>query len=191
MKDILVTAFEPFNNQKENSSLEVIKRIKNVKTKILPVRYDPLIYKELLEKEKPDVLLLCGQAGGRSEVSIEQVAINFMYANIPDDQGIIKLGEKIINDGDDAYFATIPSLELLKALTDYPVKLSLSAGGYICNMSFYASLYYAKVLKLNTQIGFIHFPYYEGQSDAKDHSTLAIDKQVEVLEKIINNIKAY
>src|SRR5690554_756725 len=123
MKKILITAFEPFDNQKENSSLEVIKSL-GLNYKVLPVLYQKEIYEKLLLEEKPDILLLCGQAGGRDSITIEQVAINMQYSKTKDNNGVIKLGEKIIEEGKDAYFATIPSLEIVERLEakNLPVK---------------------------------------------------------------------
>jgi pyroglutamyl-peptidase len=196
MKKILVTAFEPFGGLDTNSSYEVVKRINlgnndvEIIKETLPVIYEPSLYEELLKRHQPDVLLLCGQAEGRKFVNIEHVAINLMYANGPDNQGVIKKGEAILPSGKEAYFGTIPTIEIVHRLKDegYPIDLSLSAGGYICNMSYYASRHYSEKNKFDTKIAFIHFPLYEGQKNEKSHPTLELDQMVTTLNRIIEQL---
>jgi pyroglutamyl-peptidase len=196
MKKIVVTAFEPFGGLDTNSSYEVVKRINHEFNGIemiketLPVIYNPSLYEDLLNRHQPDVLLLCGQAEGRKLVGIEHVAINLMYAMGPDNQGVIKKGESIVPGGREAYFGTIPTIEIVQQLKEegYPIELSLSAGGYICNMSYYASRHFSELNDLNTQIAFIHFPLYEGQRNEKGHPTHDIDQLVATLNRIIEQL---
>lgn len=168
---ILITAYTPFGEDKFNSANEVVKGLdlKGFDAEIevceLPVVYNPRIYEQILLDHKPDILLLCGQAAGRNKITLEYHGLNLMYAKSPDNEGVVKLGEQIFNDGDNSLKATIPTIALVEHVNDEHLALSLSAGGYICNMGLYSSLYYASKHQLNTRIGFIHFPLYNGQRE--------------------------
>jgi pyroglutamyl-peptidase len=192
MKRLLITSFEPFGDVKTNSSSEVVKKIDHIENfevikEQLPVVYDQKIYEELLDKYHPDYMLLCGQAGGRNLIDMEQVAINMMFSPAPDNLGNIRKGEKIFEDGPDAYFSNIEVLKIVGMLQEekLPIRLSLSAGAYICNLGFYSTMYYIKKKNLNTKVVFIHFPFFNGQITDNKYPTLDLDSMVNVLEKII------
>lgn len=194
MKKILITAFEPFDGHASNSSYEVVKKISTqfddvmIIKETLPVVYQPEIYQELLIKHQPDVVLLCGQAAGRKFVGIEQVAINLKYATAPDNDGVVKKGETIFAGSDVAYFGSIPTIDIVDQLKEFPLKLSLSAGGYVCNMAFYSTIYYSIKHQMDAKVGFIHFPLYDGQINEQDLPTLPLKKMVDVLNHIIKTL---
>lgn len=190
---IVITAYKPFLGEGYNSALEVVKNLnKNkfdveVETIELPVIYDPSIYEKIILDYNPDILLLCGQAGGRKTVDIEYQGLNLMHASTPDEDGKVNLGEVIFEDGPTSLLATIPSIDLVKSFDNSHLSLSLSAGGYICNMGLYSSLYYAKKHSMNIQIGFIHFPLFNYQRDDTSPS-MDIQLMTELLDKIINKL---
>lgn len=192
MKKILLTAFEPFGDIENNSSEEVVKRIKDIENsiivkKILKVEYNKEYFEKLLDDEY-DYVLLCGQAAGRSKITLEQIAINFMYAKKEDNKGVQKLGEAIYEDGPDGIFNTINSKEIVSKLeSNYPISLSLSAGAYICNLSFYVLLYQVIKKNIKTKIGFIHFPVYTLQT-THDYPSIDLEVMVNALDKIIEEI---
>lgn len=196
MKKILLTAFSPFGNQEKNSSLEVMKKLKmtfedaTIVTVKLPVIYDEMIYKNLLLEHRPDYVIMCGQAGGRKTVDFEKVAINYIYANAPDNRGVIIKGSRIIIDGPDAYFSTFPVSSICTKLENekFPVRLSLSAGGFVCNFAFYSMLHYASALGMGCKVGFVHFPYFSGQMANPDEPALKIGEMTTVLEAIIQSV---
>ena len=103
MKKILVTGFDPFDNEKINPALEVIKllpkKIGDNEIKILEI---PTVYKKSIEKideeietYNPDYILSIGQAGGRTDISIERIAINIDDFRIKDNEGNQPIDEKI------------------------------------------------------------------------------------------------
>ncbi|MFA5542290.1 MAG: pyroglutamyl-peptidase I [Bacilli bacterium] len=191
MLKILITAFKPFGDIEDNSSLRVIEKINNsgnaiIIKCILDVVYDRLIFEDLLIKYQPDILLLCGQAAGRDKVTLEQIGINFIHSTQSDNDGLVISNEKILIDGEDAYFNTVNSANIVRLLEKtHPVKLSLSAGGYVCNYGFYTALHYAKKNQLNTNIGFIHFPLFSGQT-SKNYPSLDLNIMVDTMNKIID-----
>ena len=147
MKKILVTGFDPFDNEKINPALEVIKllpkKIRNNEIKILEI---PTVYKKSIEKidkeienYNPDCILSIGQAGGRTDISIERVAINIDDFRIKDNEGNQPIDEKIYLDGDNAYFSTLPIKAIQSEITinNIPASISNTAGTFVCNHVFY------------------------------------------------------
>ena len=63
---------------------------------------------------KPDVILCVGQAGGRSAVTPERIAVNIRDAKIPDNAGNRPEGEPVDAQGPAAYFSPLP----VKAMAD-------------------------------------------------------------------------
>jgi pyroglutamyl-peptidase len=195
MKKLLLTAFVPFGNQEKNASLEVLKKLKKkyddveVEFVKLPVAFDAKIYEDLIDKHRPDFIILCGQAGGRKTIDIEKAALNYIYTNVPDNKGVIIKGSRIAYDGPDAYFSTAPVSLLCQKCEEkkLPIKLLLSAGGYVCNFSYYLMLHYGKIKELNSQIVFIHFPYFTGQV-ADSNPTLPLAQMVASLDYLITLI---
>lgn len=91
---ILVTGFEPFGGAVINPAYEAVKLLPDViagaeviKIEILTVfGKDEEVVRATVEKHHPDAVLCVGQAGGRSGITVEKVAINLMEARIPDNE---------------------------------------------------------------------------------------------------------
>lgn len=188
MNKVIVTAFEPFGIIPTNSSLEILKVLpKDYQKVVLPVSYhkcDTLL-KNLLLEQKPDYLLLLGQAQNRRTISLEQGAINLINTPTRDNDGNFYLNQFIKEEGHAGYFNTIQASELVEKLAStYPISLSYSAGVYVCNYAFYLALYYVNKFKLPTKVGFIHFPLYHHQTE-DDSLALELDTMVQATNHII------
>ena len=116
MKRILVTGFEPFGGETVNPSWEAVRALPEeipggrlVKAQI-PVEYEKsgAELRRLLEKENPDLTILCGQAGGRKWVCVECCAINRDHAQAPDNAGEVRRYRPIAPEGPAAYFTDLP-----------------------------------------------------------------------------------
>lgn len=185
----LVTAFEPFGNDKENPTMEVLEKLKGittVDTMVLPVTFD--FFSDFIKKvhdKNYDYILHLGQAGGRNKVTFEKVAINYMDARIPDNQGNQPVGEPIIGQGADGIFTTLPVRELVLALQSkrYPVTMSYSAGTYVCNYIMYSSLYYFQ--NSETKVGFIHIPFSPSQVIDKEFPSMCTELVADSLKEAI------
>ena len=166
---ILVTGFDPLGGQAINPAFEAVKLLPDniggaeiVKVEIPTVfgRCAEKVEQAIIE-HSPDCVLCVGQAGGRSSITVEKVAINYCDARIADNDGNQPLDCKIKEDGDTAYFATLP----VKAMVEncrkngIPANLSFTAGTYVCNDVMYRLLY--MISKKYNQIkgGFIHVPF--------------------------------
>jgi pyroglutamyl-peptidase len=176
---VLITGFAPFNNEKINPSYEAVKLISDMIDDIIveklevPVSFNNA-FKTVLNKIKDtdyDAVILVGQAGGRSMITLEKVAINYRYATIPDNDGASFNHESIIEDGMDAYFTTLPIVKMVDKLKENDIKASISftAGTYVCNDLMYRVINYFKENNKNTKAGFIHVPYIKEQVENKEN----------------------
>lgn len=171
MKKLLITGFDPFGGEKINPAWEAVKglpdRIGEYELCKLEI---PTVYGEAVktvlnkaEEIKPDVILCVGQAGGRSAVTPERIAVNIRDARIPDNAGNQPRGEFCAADGPAAYFSTVPVMAMAEAVcaAGIPGTVSNSAGAFVCNDTLYLLLH--RYAGTATRVGFIHVPYLPEQ----------------------------
>lgn len=172
MKKLLITGFEPFGGEAINPSWEAVLKLSDkigdyTLTKLLV----PVVFGEgariIIEKAKeisPDVIICIGQAGGRDAVTPEMVGINLRYAQMPDNNGNQPKDERIIPDGENAYFSTLPVRKIAEEINNAGVtsRVSYSAGSYVCNDVLYSLLSHYEGKQ--TKVGFIHIPYSPEQN---------------------------
>ena len=120
---------------------------------------------EAMEREKPDIVICVGQAGGRYDITIERVAINISDGRIADNEGNQPIDEPIFEDGKTAYFATLPIKAMVKKIREggIPASVSNSAGTYVCNHIMYGLLYLIDKEYPNIRGGFVHVPFLPEQ----------------------------
>lgn len=183
---VLVTGFEPFGGEKINPALEAIKMLDNqiLGAEIIKLELPTVFGKSrevleiALEKEKPNIVICVGQAGGRDKISIERVAINIDDAGIPDNEENQPIDKAIVCGGDKAYFSSLPIKEILNNLKEnkIPGEISNSAGTYVCNHIMYNLLYNIDKKYQNVLGGFIHIPYIPEQViDKKMTPSMSLD----------------
>lgn len=192
MKRILITAFDAFGGETINPSWEAVQRITPPPQVELIRLQVPTVFGESLEKtidairrEKPDVVLCIGQAGGRGAVTPERVALNLMDASIPDNVGTMPVDVPVVQGGENALFATVPVKRIVEAIrkAGIPGQLSNTAGTFVCNQLLYGVLSYCQAKNLPTQAGFIHVPYLPEQAEGKkDCPSLSLEQIVTALE---------
>ncbi len=174
MKKLLLTAFEPFGGEIINPSLEVARAIKKEPFEKVSIEVLELPVKRFQAPEKainhifnnqPDVMIMLGEAGHRSHITPERVAINIDDFPIPDNVGDQPKGEPIMKDGPVGYFSKLPTDEIIKQVNSagIPAEVSNSAGTYLCNRLFYNIMHVITVQKLPIKAGFIHLPYLHEQ----------------------------
>jgi len=191
MTTILLTGFEPFGNATSNPSSEIVKQISgdNIVTAILPVAYtksaDRLL--SLIEEHQPDVVICLGQAEGRTAITPERVAINLDDARLADNEGVLRNDVKILDDGPDAYFSTLPINELVAAIKarGIPAAVSLSAGAFLCNHVFYIAQ--NKFAGSDVRSGFVHVPLMDSQAaEFPGLPTMPVDQIVLAVRAMID-----
>ena len=166
---ILLTAFEPFDGEKINPALEAVSLVadKIAGADIIKLTVPTVFRKSVdvlaaaVESERPDAVLCIGQAGGRSEMTPEGVAVNIDDARIPDNEGYQPVDCPIIPNGVPAYFSTLPIKAMVKAIRDagIPAGVSNSAGTFVCNHLMYGLLHALAEKYPNVRGGFMHVPY--------------------------------
>lgn len=169
----LVTGFDPFDGDKINHSSLAVGRLRKriggivVHTATLPTSYAKSagVLRKAIEKTRPDIVLCVGQAGGRTELCLERVAINVQDARIRDNDGKQPIDKPVVADGPAAHFATLPIkacvAEMRKA--GLPAAVSNTAGTFVCNHIFYALMDIAASHPIPMRGGFLHIPYVPEQ----------------------------
>ncbi len=194
MRKILITAFEPFGGETINPSLEAAwavgrMDIPSVRIEVaaLPVaRFEAeAVALQRLRANAPDVVLMLGQAGRRSRIAPERVAINVDDFPIPDNVGNQPQGEPIVDGGPVGYFSTLPLYGIVAALKaqHIPAAISDSAGTYLCNRLFYCVMHTIATEGLCIRAGFVHVPYLHEQTvdKAQDLPSLSRETIIEAV----------
>jgi len=182
---VLVTGFEPFGEEKINPSWEAVKELPEKISKAEIVKHElPVSFKKvkeilpnLIDEVKPDITILTGQAGGRTNITVERVAINVMDSKKEDNDGYKPEDEPIYENAPAAYFATIPIKRVVKALQEnkIPAMVSNTAGTYVCNTAMYVALHHIATNNLNAKAGFIHVPYIPEQVLEKAQPSMSLE----------------
>lgn len=175
MKTVLITAFEPFGGETVNPSWEAVRQLdeQQLAGARIIARQLPCVFGESLtslysslDQLQPDLVIAVGQAGGRTDISVERVAINVDDARIPDNQGNQPVDQPIVADGPAAWFSTLPIKAVVAALRKegIPASVSQTAGTYVCNHVMYGLLHRLAQQGGRARGGFIHIPYLPQQA---------------------------
>ena len=181
MMKILVTGFDPFGGESVNPSWMAVEKLTDtvpgadiIKRSLPVVWFKALdLLESYIEELKPDVVVMCGQAGGADSMRIERVGINLCEARIADNDGVKLVGDPILKDGPTAYFSTFPYRAMFAAVEEagIAVKHSFSAGAYLCNHVLYGALHLAETKYPGMKAGFIHVPFLPEQTEGKPEGT--------------------
>jgi pyroglutamyl-peptidase len=175
-RTVLLTGFQPFGGELVNPSWQAVSALHGVRiaghrvvARELPVAFgDSLkVLRAALREVRPSLVICVGQAGGRSQLSLERVAINVDDARIPDNKEQQPIDLPVIKGGPAAYFSTLPIKAMREALrtAGFPAEVSQTAGTYVCNHVFYG-LMHALRARRSVRAGFIHIPYSPAQAAA-------------------------
>jgi len=183
---ILVSGFKPFLNESINPSQMLVESIQHaqVSTIVLPVEFDRAfeILHHSIEKIKPEIIIMLGQAGGRSKVSLEKVALNWRQTTEKDEAGFCPMTGPITSDARLAVMTSYPIDQLHEYLMQkgLPIEISFSAGTFVCNDIYYRTLaHYPEIKSV-----FIHVPFISEQNHA-DKPMLQFHSLQNVISDII------
>lgn len=198
---ILITGFDAFGGEKINPASLILDKLGDeidghkLEKLLLPTKFVGTA--DILEKKiiqtSADIIISLGQAGGRTDITVERVAINIADASIADNDGKMPIDEKIRWDGENAYFSTLPIKAIVENLRkdQIPASVSNSAGTYVCNFIMYNDLYFADKYK-NISAGFIHVPYLPAQVlDKRNMASMSLENMVKAVEIIIKTSAEY
>lgn len=199
---ILVTGFDPFGGELINPAIESVKRLSDniAGAQIIKIEIPTVVHRSLacikqaILEHKPDMVLSIGQAGGRSDITIERVGINVDDFRIPDNAGNQPIDVAIYEDGPTAYFSNLPIKAMVQEIRAYdiPASISNSAGTFVCNHVLYGVCYMIEHDFKGMKSGFIHIPYLPSQVIEKaNQPSMALDVIVEGLTKAIEAMVKY
>jgi len=192
----LVTGFDPFGGDKVNPSSLAVGRLKKrigrlvVHTAELPTSYarSADVLRAAIDTVRPDIVLCVGQAGGRTELCLERVAINVQDARIRDNDGKQPIDKPVVEDGPAAHFTTLPIKACVAAMrkAGLPAAVSNTAGTFVCNHIFYALMDIAASHPVPMRGGFLHIPYVPEQAARLGGApSMAVDDIVRGIEIIL------
>ena len=194
MKRLLLTAFEPFGGEHLNPSLETARQMERISFADALVRVAELPVDRhrgvatalgIIRAERPDIVIMLGEAGGRYRINPERVAINIDDFRIPDNAGNQPKDELIVEGGPVGYFSTLPIRAIVERINKahIPAAISNSAGAHLCNRLFYSVMHVISVEGLPTKAGFIHVPYLHDQAINKypDVPSMSRDSIIEAV----------
>lgn len=184
---VLITGFDPFGGETVNPAYEAVKLLPDVIAGANVIKVEvPTVFgkaaemlEEKINEHRPDIVLCIGQAGGRPDITIEKVAINYADARICDNEGSQPLDATLREDGDTAYFATVPVKAMVTHIREagIPASVSYTAGTFVCNELFYSLMYLIHQKYPHIKGGFIHVPYSTQQAAGKPQGTPSMSIQ--------------
>lgn len=137
---ILVTGFDPFGGETVNPAYEAVKLLPDtiagaqiIKLQI-PTRFalSCTVLEAAVNEHRPDAVICVGQAGGRSAITPERVAINLADASIPDNAGDQPVDEPIRKDGAPAYFTSLPVKAMVQKMRAAGIPAALLHRWLLC-----------------------------------------------------------
>ena len=198
MSKVLITAFEPYDEFKENSSwLALVELVRDLPrepqttTRLYPV--DLAAVKERLAEDLRDgydFVMHVGQAPGRGTVLLEAIGVNVSNSNgrPSDDCGVLA------EDGPVAYRTALPIARWAEMLREakIPTRVSYHAGTYLCNATLYWSHYLAEKQGLGTRTTFVHLPLDVSQvaQGSKDTASLPAETSARALRLMLGELHA-
>ena len=198
---ILLTAFDPFGGEAMNPALEAVRlvpsNIENIE--IVKLTVPTVFYKSIdvvasaIETHRPDAVLCIGQAGGRTDLTPERVAINLNDARIPDNEGNQPIDQPVFLDGATAYFSTLPIKAMVRAIRDagIPASVSNTAGTFVCNHLMYGLLYTLEKRFPGVRGGFMHVPFAPSQTVHRSAPSMNIRDIALGIEAAVKAIAEY
>lgn len=197
MTNVLLTGFEPFDGSGVNPSWQAVQLAAatpldgvTLTTAVLPVVFHDAIaqLRTAVEESGAEVVVCVGQAGGRTGITVERVAINLDDARIPDNKGAQPVDEPVVADGPAAYFATLPVKACVAAVRDagLPAYVSHTAGTYLCNHLFYGLMHLIATERPEVRGGFVHVPFLPEQVTGGDQPSMSAQSIADALTAIVS-----
>lgn len=202
MLKVLITGFEPFGGYTDNSSWEVVQRVascgvEGVDVEVvavqLPVSFARVgeVLRSAIELHTPDLVIMLGQTTATDCVRLERVALNMMDSAMGDNDGVKPDEEPIYKGEESALFTLLPIKRLRSAIEakGINVKISNSAGLYVCNRTYYEALRLCRERE-GLQAIFVHLPLCEGQTLSQpDKKSMPLGDMCRAVQTIIEEIK--
>ncbi|GAA2667541.1 pyroglutamyl-peptidase I [Nonomuraea recticatena] len=197
MTRVLLTGFEPFGGETTNPSYDAVVLVPGVSVAQLPCTFSGALtaLREAVDLHDPELVLCTGQAGGRTAISVEKVAINLIEARIPDNEGRRPYGVPVVEGGPDAYLSTLPVKAMARAVREegIPAEVSYTAGTFVCNQVAYGLAHLIATERPGLRGGFVHVPYAPHQvtgSGRPSMETTTVARALAALVKAADSAEA-
>nr|WP_202538530.1 pyroglutamyl-peptidase I [Streptomyces sp. SID8379] len=182
----MLTGFEPFGGASVNPSWQVAELVAAAPPEGLTVTAVrlPCVFGEsvralraAIDETEPELVLCLGQAGGRTAVTVERVAVNVDDARIPDNAGARPIDEPVVPGGPAAYFSTLPVKACVAAVRSagVPAAVSNTAGTFVCNHVAYGLAHLLATELPDARGGFAHVPWAPEQVVDGSAPSLSVD----------------
>lgn len=173
-RTVILTGFEPYGGRDLNPSAEIVKALNGrqiagaqVAGHVLPVSLErlPRALEEVLSGPPPAAVVSLGLAPGEPMIRLERIGVNLAEFDIPDNDGRLLQDAPVDSAGREGLFATLPlrRIEARLLAEGIPVRLSMTAGTYLCNATLYSTLSLLQKRGWRSPCGFIHLPYLPRQ----------------------------
>ena len=197
MSCILITGFEPFNQDVINPSWEAVKtldgcvfgnyQVRSVQLPVVFIEAEAQLF-SAIDAYQPQFVLCFGYAAHSDKILVERVAINIDDAPIPDNKGQQPIDQYIVADGASAYFSTLALRKIIDGLTNqgFAAQISNSAGTFVCNHVFYQLMRTISMRGLRIKAGFIHLPAIaEMHIQANEGKMMQRGEQIEAVKCVL------
>ncbi len=170
----LITGFDPFDSHDFNPSQWVVNELPDeiftansgLKVELTKLTLSTCCtsswrrIQAALNKNDFDMLLLLGQANGRTHLCLERFALNIRDYRIEDNNGHFWRNKKIEQAGPEAVrtYRDLDNLERFLSRKGLPADVSNYAGAFICNEVYYKSLRYQQEHPALDTVLFVHLP---------------------------------
>jgi pyroglutamyl-peptidase len=174
--NILLTGFDAFGGESINPSWLAVQALhgRQIAGHRVVAAQLPTVFgestrrlKALLKQHRPALVICVGQAGGRSALSLERVAVNVDDAPLADNAGAQPVDTPVVAGAPAAYFTSLPIKAMLAALQREGVaaEVSQTAGTFVCNHVFFGLMHTLATSRplRHTRGGFVHVPYLPEQ----------------------------
>lgn len=201
-KSVLITGFEPFGGDKANPSETVARSMEGrliagrpISAHVLPVETRTLRerFEALLIGEQPEVIVALGQAGGRTSMAVERIAVNVLDFTVPDNVGVMRKNDQIERGGSDARISNLPFERILEAWHEngVPGYVSNTAGTFVCNQALYELLALTEHAAPPILVGFVHLPFLPLQAIAagsESNASMSFETMKKGVELLVETV---
>ena len=170
---ILLTGFEAFGDTPINPAEQVVGLLDGEqigKYKIASIVVPNTFFEsidvvtEAIARLKPEAVVMLGEYGGRSLITVERLAQNLNDScryDLADNAGKRLQDVLTVSEGPAAYYSNLPIRAMVQAMREkgIPADISDTPGTNVCNHLMYGILHYIQKEALAIRAGWIHLPH--------------------------------
>jgi len=170
---VLLTGFEAFGTTPVNPAEQVARQLDGeqvgsakIVARIVPNTFFTCVevVQTAIAEVRPDAVVMMGEYGGRSMVTVERIAQNLNDSaryGLRDNDGKSLQDDLTAFDGPAAYCATLPIRAMVRAMraAGIPADISDAAGTFCCNHLMYGILHHIAIEGLDLRAGWVHLPH--------------------------------